>query len=58
MLKTLANRSQLFTYSEVRLFLFAKTGFTEGCREMAETLGNVHWISFPEMLELFRETLT
>mgnify|MGYP000043172405 FL=1 len=31
-LKTLVSRSQLFSYTEVHLFLFAKTGFTQGCR--------------------------
>ncbi|WP_302952403.1 ATP-binding protein [Holdemania filiformis] len=54
-LKTLVSRSQLFSYTEVHLFLFAKTGFTQGCREMAETLDHVSLISFTEMMELFRE---
>ena len=54
-LETLVKRSRLFHYSRVELYLFAKTGFTQGCREMAETLDHVSLISFTEMMELFRE---
>ena len=50
-LKTLIRRSQLFNYSQVFLFCFSKSGFTQGCLEMAETLGNVQLITFAQMMK-------
>jgi len=49
-LQTLAERSQLFHYKNTQLYLFAKTGFTEGCLEAADKMGNVTPISYAEML--------
>ena len=51
-LETLYERSGLFQYPKVWLFLFAKTGFTKGCIERANELGNVKLISFDEMCSI------
>lgn len=50
-LETLAERSMLFNYTNVYLYLFAKTGFTNGCIDMARELGNVELVTFNEMME-------
>lgn len=49
-LETLVQRSQLFSYSEVHLYLFAKTGFTDGCIEFAEKLNNVTLVIYEDLL--------
>jgi AAA+ ATPase superfamily predicted ATPase len=51
-LEILAERSQLFHFSNVRFYLFAKAGFTKGCAEKAGKLGNVTLITFKEMVSL------
>jgi AAA+ ATPase superfamily predicted ATPase len=48
-LDALAARSQLFHFSDVRLYLFAKAGFTKGCLEKAAELGNVTLVPFEEI---------
>ena len=48
-LETLIERSQLFSYKNRHYFLFAKAGFTKGCREMANKIGNVRLVQFKEM---------
>lgn len=48
-LELLTQRSQLLRFESKYLFLFAKRGFTKGCRERAEKAGNVTLISFEEM---------
>ena len=48
-LETLVERSRLFHYSKTILYLFAKTGFKKGCREMAEELGNVTLVSYQDI---------
>lgn len=48
-LETLANRSELFAFTEKHFYLFAKTGFTKGCMENAEKLGNVTLVTLGEM---------
>ncbi len=50
-LDTLISRSKLFTYSNVYLYLFAKSGFTKGCIDKANTIGNVCLIAYDEMLK-------
>lgn len=50
-LETLVNRSRLFHYSKVELYLFAKNGFTAGCVEQAEQMGNVHLVTYQDILE-------
>ena len=53
-LETLVNRSRLFHYSEVELYLFAKTGFTSSCVEQAEQLGNVHLVTYQDILNILQ----
>lgn len=50
-LDMLAERSTLFSYTNVYLYLFAKTGFTKGCIDKAKELGNVELITFDEMMK-------
>jgi AAA+ ATPase superfamily predicted ATPase len=50
-LETLIERSRLFRYTNVHLYLFAKTGFTKGCIDKAFELGNVKLVSFDEMMK-------
>lgn len=51
-LKTLAERSNLFHYKQKHFYLFAKTGFTKGCMDMATEMGNVKLVAYHEMLEV------
>ena len=48
-LELLVHRSQLFHYNSTHLFLFSKNGFTSGCTEMAEKLGNVTLVSYSDI---------
>ncbi len=48
-LETLITRSELFPYHTKHFYLFAKTGFTEGCVEKAALMGNVTLVTFAEM---------
>lgn len=48
-LETLIYRSRLFHYSKVYFYLFSKTGFTKGCMERAEEVGNVTLVSYGDM---------
>lgn len=50
-LETLVKRSELFAYTNVHLFLFAKSGFTKGCIEKAEALGNVSLVTYADILK-------
>lgn len=50
-LETLVHRSKLFHYKTVHLFLFSKSGFTKGCIEKANELGNVHLVTYEDMLK-------
>lgn len=50
-LDTLLERSRLFSYRKLHYFLFSKTGFTEGCVERADDLGNVTLVSFREIMK-------
>lgn len=49
-LETLIRRSRLFHYTKVHYYLFSKSGFTKGCMEKAESMGNVTLVSFCEMM--------
>ncbi len=49
-LNTLIERSQLFHYINVQLFIFAKTGFTKGCIEKSIELDNVTLITFEDIV--------
>lgn len=49
-LETLVERSGLFHYTKMHYFLFSKTGFTKGCMEEAERMGNVTLVSYEDMI--------
>ena len=48
-LETLKERSELFNYGKKYLYLFAKTGFTKGCADKAEKMGNVMLVKYGDM---------
>lgn len=50
-LETLVQRSELFAYKNVHLFLFAKSGFTKGCINKAAELGNVTLVTYADILK-------
>ena len=50
-LETLANRSRLFHYQNVHLYLFGKSGFTKGCMERAEEMGNVSLVTYSDIVK-------
>ena len=50
-LEKLVKRSTLFHYQKTHFYLFAKTGFTEGCMDRAAEMGNVTLVAYEEMLE-------
>ena len=52
-LETLVDRSGLFHYTTIHYFLFSKTGFTKGCMEKAEKMGNVTLVSYEDIISLF-----
>lgn len=49
-LETLIERSRLFSYKKVHLFLFSKSGFTNSCIKKAEQTGNVSLISYKDII--------
>ena len=49
-LETLANRSRLFSYKNIHLYLFSKSGFTKGCIDEANKMGNVTLISYTDIV--------
>lgn len=48
-LKELQHQSTLFHYKRNVLILFSKAGFTKGCQDLAEKMGDVMLISYEEM---------
>lgn len=50
-LETLLERGDLFPHINKHFFLFAKSGFTKGCADMAAELGNVSLVSYEEMVQ-------
>ena len=48
------SRSQ-FRYENRHLFIFSKSGFTDACRQKAKEMGNVHLVTFLEMIEAVNE---
>ncbi len=50
-LETLVNRSQLFEYTNIYYYLFAKTGFTKGCIDKATKMGNVTLVEYKDMAQ-------
>lgn len=51
-LEKLAERSKIFHYRKVYLYLFAKSGFTRGCIDGAEELGNIMLVTYSDILDL------
>ncbi len=49
-LETLVKRSRLFSYSNVHYYLFSKSGFTKGCIDKAEEMGNVSLVGYMEIV--------
>lgn len=49
-LETLIERSKLFSYKKIYYYLFSKTGFTKGCAEKAEELGNVVLVTYKDII--------
>ena len=50
-LNTLVHRSELFRCGDRWLYLFSRSGFTKGCRERAEALGNVTLKTYQEIIQ-------
>lgn len=50
-LETLVKRSTLFSYKKTHFYLFAKTGFTKGCLNRANEMGNVTLVTYEDILK-------
>lgn len=55
-LDTLVYRSELFRYQEKHYLLFAKHGFTSGCKNRAASIPHTRLITFDEMCKFARNT--
>lgn len=49
-LETLVQRSNLFSCQRVHLYLFSESGFTKGCMDKAEALGNITLVTYEDIL--------
>ena len=49
-LEKLIERSELFPHKNKYYYVFAKTGFTKACEELAKNLGNVTLIKYSDMV--------
>ncbi len=49
-LETLTKRSRLFSYKNIHLYLFSKSGFTKGCIDEANRMGNVTLVSYADIV--------
>ena len=49
-LELLIERSKLFHYKKVHYYVFAKSGFTKGCVDKAQEMGNVTLVEYSKML--------
>lgn len=54
-LDTLVSRGALFNHSNKHYYLFAKSGFTQGCRDKAKELKNVTLVKLNEIIDLFQK---
>lgn len=52
-LEPLVKRSQIFSYKNVYLYLFSKSGFTKGCMDKAKELSNVALVTYRDILRNF-----
>ena len=57
-LEKLIGQSQLFHYTKVYFYLFAKRGFTKGCINMADKMGNVKLVTYDDILKVNRNRKT
>lgn len=51
-LEKLVKRSYLFHYNRVQFYVFAKNGFTKGCIDAANQLGNTKLITYTDILKM------
>ncbi len=49
-LETLAKRSRLFSYKNIHLYLFSKSGFSKGCVDEAKRMGNVMLVDYEDIV--------
>ena len=49
-LETLVKRSELFSYKKMHYYLFAKSGFTKGCVDKANEMGNVTLVGYIDIV--------
>ena len=49
-LETLVMRSSLFSYKYTHLYLFSKSGFTRGCIDEANRMGNVTLVNYADII--------
>lgn len=49
-LETLVKRSELFNYKIKHYYLFSKSGFTKGCIDKANEMGNVSLVEYGDMI--------
>ena len=50
-LESLAEKIQLFHHAKKHFYLFAKNGFTKGCMEKADEMGNVTLVSYEDIVK-------
>lgn len=50
-LETLVKRSELFNYKTKHYYLFSKSGFTKGCIDKANDMGNVSLVGYGDMMK-------
>lgn len=53
-LLTLVKRTKLFSYKNVYLYVFSKSGFTKSCIEKASELGNVTLVTYTDIINSFK----
>ncbi len=53
-LELLIKRSHLFSYKNMHYYLFAKSGFTQGCIDKAAELGNVTLVSYTDIVNEYQ----
>lgn len=51
-LETLVIRSQMFPYQNVHLYIFSKSGFTKGCVDEAQKMGNVNLVTYEDTMKV------
>jgi hypothetical protein len=50
-LDTLIERIKLYSYTNVYLYIFTKTEFTNSCMDKAKELENIKLVTFDEMMK-------